>query len=182
MTTLTDGERLLLVEDDAVFATVLSGALRRRGFEVTTAASCDEARALIANAMPDVAIVDLRIGNESGLSIVPLLTRGSPPARTLVLTGYGSIATAVEAIKLGASQYLTKPVDVDEIVMALTADENAPDDVRVIARPLSVKRQEWEHIQRVLTENQGNISASARALGIHRRTLQRKLQKRPVSE
>lgn len=176
------GRPTLIVEDDPVFADVLANALRRRGFEVEVALSCDEARAQIARSMPEFAVVDLRIGHESGLTIIPLLTGGTPPARTVVLTGYGSIATAVEAIKLGATQYLTKPVEVGEIVNALTAPEEPHEEVPVSARPLSVKRLEWEHIQRVLTENGGNISATARALGIHRRTLQRKLQKHPVGQ
>jgi len=173
--------RTLVVEDDPVFSEVLATALRRRGFDVTVALTCEQATALIASSPPDLAVVDLRIGSGSGLTLIPLLTRGSHPARTVVLTGYGSIATAVEAVKLGASQYLTKPADIEAIVAALMApDAQAPGPLPDAPRPLSVKRVEWEHIQRVLTENQGNISATARALGVHRRTLQRKLQKRPV--
>ena len=171
--------KTLLVEDDPVFSNVLATALRRRGFDVTVALTCEEATALIAASPPELAVVDLRIGSGSGLSLIPLLTRGPRPARTVVLTGYGSIATAVEAMKLGASQYLTKPADTETIVAALMATDTQP--AALSARPLSVKRVEWEHIQRVLSENQGNISATARSLGIHRRTLQRKLQKRPVT-
>jgi len=171
--------RTLIVEDDPVFSDVLATALRRRGFEVVVALTCEEATTLIAASPPELAVVDLRIGSGSGLTLIPLLTRGPRPARTVVLTGYGSIATAVEAVKLGASQYLTKPADTETIVAALMAVETQP--APLSARPLSVKRVEWEHIQRVLTENQGNISATARSLGIHRRTLQRKLQKRPVT-
>lgn len=183
MTMTDDAGKMLIVEDDPVFGDVLAAALRRRGFNVTVAVSCDEARVAIAADPPEFAVVDLRIGHESGLTIIPLLTRSEDPARTVVLTGYGSIATAVEAIKLGASQYLTKPVDVEEIVNALQADGvPASGDVPLSTRPLSVKRLEWEHIQRILTDNNGNISATARALGIHRRTLQRKLQKRPVGK
>jgi two-component system response regulator RegA len=175
--------KTLVVEDDPVFSDVLATALRRRGFDVTVALTCEQATALISQSPPDLAVVDLRIGTGSGLTLIPLLTKGPRPARTVVLTGYGSIATAVEAVKLGASQYLTKPADVDAIVAALTApDAQAPQPLPVVPKPLSVKRVEWEHIQRVLTENQGNISATARSLGIHRRTLQRKLQKRPVRQ
>lgn len=174
--------KTLIVEDDPVFSDVLAGALRRRGFDVSVALSCEEATAMITAAPPALAVVDLRIGSGSGLTLIPLLTRGPRPARTVVLTGYGSIATAVEAVKLGASQYLTKPADIETIVAALTSPDSQPDkDAPLSSRPLSVKRVEWEHIQRVLTENDGNISATARSLGIHRRTLQRKLQKRPVS-
>lgn len=175
--------KTLVVEDDPVFSDVLATALRRRGFDVTVALTCEEATAAISQSPPDLAVVDLRIGTGSGLTLIPLLAHGLHPARTVVLTGYGSIATAVEAVKLGASQYLTKPADIEAIVAALTApDAPAPQPLPVVPKPLSVKRVEWEHIQRVLTENQGNISATARSLGIHRRTLQRKLQKRPVRQ
>lgn len=174
---------ILVVEDDPVFSDVLATALRRRGFDVKVALTCEDAAAMINDSPPDLAVVDLRIGTGSGLTLIPLLTRGPRPARTVVLTGYGSIATAVEAVKLGATQYLTKPADVDAIIAALTGpDTPVPQPLPDTPRPLSVKRVEWEHIQRVLTENQGNISATARSLGIHRRTLQRKLQKRPVRQ
>lgn len=178
---MTAERQILVVEDDPVFGDVLSGALRRRGFDVRLADSVAAARSAIASDSPDYAVVDLRLGTESGLQLIPLLARDPVGARTVVLTGYGSIATAVEAIKLGATQYLTKPVEVDEIISALDATEvPAPESVPVRTRPLSVKRLEWEHIQRILRDNGGNISATARALGIHRRTLQRKLHKRPV--
>ncbi len=173
--------KILVVEDDPVFSDVLAGALRRRGMDVTLALTCEDAAKAIAASPPDAAVVDLRIGTGSGLDVIPLLTQGPKPARTVVLTGYGSIATAVEAVKLGASQYLTKPADIDTIIAALTRSEGeATPSAPLNPRPLSVKRVEWEHIQRVLTENHGNISATARSLGIHRRTLQRKLQKHPV--
>jgi two-component system response regulator RegA len=172
----------LVVDDDEIFCGVLSKALERRGFSVASALSVDQARQQIARKRPDCAVIDLRIGNDSGLALVRDLATLSPPARSVVLTGYGSIATAVEAIKLGAVQYLTKPVEVDEI---LTALQHTAAPARAAAetaqpRPLSVRRAEWEHIQRVLANHDGNISAAARALGIHRRTLQRKLRKRPV--
>lgn len=173
--------RLLLVDDDAVFGEVLSAALERRGFAVSVACDCAQARSLLALKQPDYAVVDLRIGDESGLSLMETIAQAEYPPRTVLLTGYGSIATAVQAIKLGAVHYLTKPVAVDDIVTALGGDPGAMEsDVPISARPLSVKRLEWEHIQRVLADNDSNISATARALGIHRRTLQRKLNKRPV--
>lgn len=177
--------RLLLVDDDAVFGEVLSAALERRGFAVLVARDCTQARALLATEQPDYAVVDLRIGDESGLSLMESISQAEYPPRTVLLTGYGSIATAVQAIKLGAVHYLTKPVAVDDIVTALGSGETGPEGqaaVPISARPLSVKRLEWEHIQRVLAENDGNVSATARALGIHRRTLQRKLHKRPVRD
>jgi two-component system response regulator RegA len=179
---MTGGERrpsVLLAEDDPVFSEVLAGALSRRGFEVMVAMTCAEAKRLLAGSRPDFAVVDLRIGQDSGLSLIPALVAPPKPVRTVVLTGYGSIATAVEAIKLGAVQYLTKPVQVEELLAALQAT-SAAEHAPVSTLPLSVKRLEWEHIQRVLNDNNGNISATARALGIHRRTLQRKLNKHPV--
>jgi two-component system response regulator RegA len=175
------GASFLVVDDDEIFCGVLTRALERRGFTVAAARSVPEAQRLIEKKPPEFAVVDLRIGNDSGLSLVRRLSDVAPSARAVVLTGYGSIATAVEAIKLGALHYLTKPVEVDEILAALQGDapgtEPSPTEQ---PRPLSVRRAEWEHIQRVLSNHGGNISAAARALGIHRRTLQRKLRKRPV--
>lgn len=172
---------MLVVDDDEIFCGVLARALERRGFAVAAALSVAEAQQAISRHPPEFAVVDLRIGQESGLQLVRALATLSPPAKCVVLTGYGSIATAVEAIKLGALHYLTKPVEVDEILVALSGAAPALSaEVTVQPRPLSVRRAEWEHIQRVLTAHSGNISAAARALGIHRRTLQRKLRKRPV--
>jgi two-component system response regulator RegA len=172
---------ILVVDDDEIFCSVLTRALERRGFAVSPANSVPQARQSIGRERPEYAVVDLRIGNDSGLQLVRELAALAPPAKSVVLTGYGSIATAVEAIKLGALHYLTKPVEVEEIVAALQGARPAPEDTAPAQpRPLSVRRAEWEHIQRVLTDHGGNISAAARALGIHRRTLQRKLHKRPV--
>lgn len=171
----------LIVDDDDIFCGVLARAIERRGFHVAAARSVGEAQQLIEKRAPDYAIVDLRIGNDSGLGLIRQLAAISPPPKSVVLTGYGSIATAVEAIKLGALHYLTKPVEVDEILAALQGDgAPAAQPATQQPRPLSVRRAEWEHIQRVLSNHGGNISAAARALGIHRRTLQRKLRKRPV--
>ena len=161
---------------------VLSNALIKRGFSVEVARTTDEAIELVSINIPDYAIIDLRIGEQSGLTLVEHLHQKTKQTRTVVLTGYGSIATAVEAIKKGAQQYLTKPTAVDDIVAALTGDEAESEKVLAVTRRPSVKRLEWEHIQNVLNENNGNISATARALGMHRRTLQRKLQKYPVRD
>jgi len=173
---------LLLVDDDEAFGDVLSNALIKRGFSVEVARTTDEAIELVSINIPDYAIIDLRIGEQSGLTLVEHLHQKTKQTRTVVLTGYGSIATAVEAIKKGAQQYLTKPTAVDDIVAALTGDEAESEKVLAVTRRPSVKRLEWEHIQNVLNENNGNISATARALGMHRRTLQRKLQKYPVRD
>jgi two-component system response regulator RegA len=175
---------LLLVDDDPVFVRVLGRALGTRGFTVHSAASPDEAVARLLGddaVIPDFAVLDLNLGGSSGLKLIGPVRQASPACRILVLTGYASISTAVDAIKLGADQYLAKPVEVDAIVRALL-EEQAPDDADAGGETLSVSRLEWEHIQRVLTENEGNISATARALKMHRRTLQRKLAKRPARE
>lgn len=171
--------RLLLVDDDEVFRTVLGRALRRKGYEVLTADSSESALPLARASRPQCAVVDLKMSGASGLMLIEALSDLDPELRIVMLTGYASIATAVEAIKLGATHYLAKPADADEIVAALeksAGDSQAP----VAADPPSVDRLEWEHIQKVLAQHQGNISATARALKMHRRTLQRKLGKRPV--
>ena len=169
---------LLLVDDDATFRTVLSRALEKRGFAVTTADSVEQALPLANANPPEYAVLDLKMGGASGLVLVQKLHELDPATRIVVLTGYASIATAVEAIKLGATQYLSKPANADEIVAAF--GHNASATAPLEAQPVSVERLEWEHIQRVLHENGDNISATARILNMHRRTLQRKLSKRPV--
>lgn len=171
---------LLVVDDDDVFRGVLSRAMARRGFAVTEAATAADAIAVRENAF-DAAVVDLKLPDASGLAVVSALRAASAASRIVVLTGYASIATAVEAMKLGATHYLLKPATPDEIVQALQRDAGDP-GAPVPAEPPSVARLEWEHIQKVLAEHDGNISATARALKMHRRTLQRKLAKRPVRD
>jgi two-component system, response regulator RegA len=175
--------RVLIVDDDEVFARTLALAMSRRGYDVSTAAGAQAALALTEAGGFDAVVLDLRLGAESGLHLIEPLRQRMPTARILLLTGYASIATAVAAIKLGAVQYLPKPASVDEILAALgDADVAAGShaDVEPVAEPLSVDRLEWEHIQKVLAQHEGNLSATARALKMHRRTLQRKLAKRPV--
>jgi two-component system response regulator RegA len=170
---------LLLVDDDVTFRTVLGRALVKRGFAVTSAADVNEAVMLANQNPPEYAVVDLKLPGDSGLHLVALLKQLDENTRIVMLTGYASIATAIEAIKLGATHYLAKPAEVDEIIAALYRnDGNA--DISLNPKPPSVGRLEWEHIQRVLIENDNNISATARALSMHRRTLQRKLAKNPV--
>jgi two-component system response regulator RegA len=173
------GKRLLVVDDDPVFGGVLARALTKRGFAVDVAAGVGEAQRQFAMCMPDYAVVDLKMPDGSGLLLVEELKRRNPAARIVVLTGFASVATAVEAIKLGAVHYLPKPADADEVVAAF-GRSHGDIGTQVSARPLSVDRLEWEHIQKVLAENAGNVSATARALNMHRRTLQRKLTKRPA--
>jgi len=174
-------QRLLLVDDDAVFCQVLERALKKRGFDVLVAHDVDAALQLVSeNELPAYAVVDLSMpGGSSGLVLVGKLRAMHSAMRIVVLTGYASIATAVEAIKLGATHYLAKPANADEVVAAF-GKEQGDAAAGVADGPVSVKRLEWEHIQKVLSDCDGNISAAARELGMHRRTLQRKLSKRPV--
>jgi two-component system response regulator RegA len=179
---MIDGAPLLLVDDDAGFGEVLARALRRRGLAVSYAQDSAEALRLARTQPPRYAIVDLRLGTDSGLPLVTQLRALSAGMRILVLTGFASITTAVEAIKLGADNYLSKPAHADEVLNALLKDDAAHAHSPISAAPISVARLEWEHIQKVLHEHEGNISATARALNMHRRTLQRKLAKRPARE
>lgn len=171
---------LLLVDDDVTFCKVLSAALEKRGYAVTVAHSVEQAMPLAKNNPPEFAVVDLKMGGTLGLALVKALHDLDPNTRIVMLTGYASIATAVEAIKLGATQYLSKPANADEIVAAFShiPDGNAP----LKTQPAQIENLEWEHIQRVLREHDDNISATARALNMHRRTLQRKLAKPPLRQ
>jgi two-component system response regulator RegA len=174
-----DKPSLLLVDDDDTFCEVLSAALERRGFAVKVAHNVAEGLAAAESDSPEFAVIDLKMPGPSGLELVKKLKALDAHTRIVVLTGFASVATAVEAIKLGATHYLAKPADADEIVAAFSRDSgNAA--VPLEAKPLPLSRLEWEHIQKVLTECGGNISETARRLGMHRRTLQRKLAKRPV--
>ena len=168
---------LLLVDDDITFCKVLKRALEKRGFSVSVAHSVEEATPMAEGNPPEFAVVDLKMGGAPGLALVKVLHRLDPNTRIVMLTGYASIATAVEAIKLGATQYLAKPANADEIVAAF--GHTAGSDVPIKAQPTQIENLEWEHIQRVLHEHGENISATARALNMHRRTLQRKLAKPP---
>jgi two-component system response regulator RegA len=172
---------LLLVDDDETFCMVLQQALKKRNFEVYVAHDLDTGLEIAEQVEPEYAVIDLRIGHDSGLQMVKRLKELDDNTSIVMLTGFASVATAVEAIKLGATHYLTKPADADEIVSALHKEEGDA-NIEIKERPLSVKRLEWEHLQKVLVEHDNNISAAARALGMHRRTLQRKLDKRPVKD
>lgn len=176
---IDDKPLMLVTDDDETFRRVLQRAMERRGYAVMVAGDVPAALALAGENPPELAVVDLKMPGESGLELVRALHALDAETRIVVLTGYASIATAVEAIKLGATHYLAKPATPDEILAAFARREGltelaVPDD------PMSVERLEWEHIQRVLREHEGNISATARALKMHRRTLQRKLGKYPV--
>lgn len=173
--------KLLLVDDDVTYCTVLARALARRGFEVSVANNVDEAIQMMAQYLPTHAVIDLKMPGASGLTLVAYVKERKPDALIVVLTGYSSIATAVEAVKLGATYYLSKPADADEIVAAFDHRPGVA-ETAIMTRPMSVDRLEWEHLQKVLADCGGNISAAARTLNMHRRTLQRKLQKHPVPE
>jgi len=181
MTTEMDKPNLLLVDDDETFCSVLKPALEKRNFQVSVANDVKNGMTLAEQTEPEYAVIDLRIGHDSGLEMVKKLISLDDNTQIVMLTGFASIATAVEAIKLGAIHYLTKPANADEIVNALYKNEG-DSSVAINQNPLSVKRLEWEHLQKVLMQHEGNISAAARALNMHRRTLQRKLDKRPVKE
>jgi two-component system response regulator RegA len=170
---------ILIIDDDPTFNSILVRTLNRRGLPAIGALNGDDALRLAREHGAEQAVLDLNLGGMSGLLLIPQLLNINPAMRIVVLTGYGSIATAVEAVKRGATQYLAKPVDIETILAAFTDDIPA-DALLTPEEPLSVDRMEWEHIQRVLNENDGNISATARALKMHRRTLQRKLAKHPV--
>ncbi|MCX7084214.1 MAG: response regulator transcription factor [Methylococcales bacterium] len=176
-----DNPRLLLVDDDETFCSVLKSALEKRSYEVIVANNVRDGIFQAEKNIPEYAVIDLRIGHESGLELVKKLISLDDNTQIVMLTGFASIATAVEAIKLGAIHYLTKPANADEIVSALHKNEG-DSSVLISETPLSVKRLEWEHLQKVLMQHEGNISSAARALNMHRRTLQRKLDKRPVRE
>lgn len=170
---MSEQPTLLLVDDDEAFRTRLARALADRGFAVSTAQGFEDALAKAAET-PEYAVVDLRMPGRSGLELLKALRERDPNTRVLVLTGYGSIPTAVEATRAGAVGYLSKPADADEVVRALTGQESSG----AIETP-TLARAEWEYIHRVLADSGDNVSEAARRLGIHRRSLQRKLQKYP---
>ena len=178
-----DAQRgVLVVDDDERFAMTQATALARRGYAAHVAHNAAAALATASTKEPEAAIVDLRLGADDGLALIEPLRRAHPKMRIVVLTGYASIATAVKAIKLGADDYLAKPVTASAVAAVLERGGREPPSAELAAaqEPMSTRRLEWEHIQRVLAEHDGNISATARTLRMHRRTLQRKLAKRPL--
>ena len=171
------GDRtVLVVEDDRSFLQRLAKALEQRGFTVTTAESVADGLSQLEKSAPAFAVVDMRLGDGNGLDVISALKRRNPDARGIILTGYGNIATAVNAVKLGAVDYLAKPVDADDVVNALLAHENPK--IEPPENPMSADRVRWEHIQRIYELCGRNVSETARRLSMHRRTLQRILAKR----
>jgi len=171
------GERsLLIVEDDKSFLQRLARAMEGRGFVVTTAESVAEGLLQVEKAAPAFAVVDMRLSDGNGLDVISAMKRRRPEARAIILTGYGNIATAVNAVKLGAVDYLAKPVDADDVAAALLAFDNKK--IEPPENPMSADRVRWEHIQRIYELCNRNVSETARRLNMHRRTLQRILAKR----
>jgi two-component system, response regulator RegA len=178
---MTSSHSFLIVDDDITFAQMLKRALDRRGFTSWIAQDIATAETLLSQHKMAKAIVDLKIAQESGLVLISRLKEINPAIQIIMLTGYSSISTAVDAIKLGAINYFCKPIEVDDLLKAFDATTIA-DTIPIPENAPSLDRMEWEYIQKVLQDCNGNISAAARALGVHRRTLQRKLQKRPVKQ
>jgi two-component system response regulator RegA len=174
---IISGERsVLIVEDDRSFLQRLAKALESRGFAVTTAESVADGLLQVERTAPGFAVVDMRLGDGNGLDVISALKLRRPDARGIILTGYGNIATAVNAVKLGAVDYLAKPADADDVVAALLAHENRR--IEPPENPMSADRVRWEHIQRIYELCERNVSETARRLNMHRRTLQRILAKR----
>ena len=172
----SDDRSLLIVEDDKSFVQRLARAMESRGFTVATAESIAEGLMQVEQSAPAYAVVDMRLGDGNGLDVISALKKRRPDARGIILTGYGNIATAVTAVKLGAVDYLAKPVDADDVVAALLAAETKKIDPP--ENPMSADRVRWEHIQRIYELCGRNVSETARRLNMHRRTLQRILAKR----
>lgn len=174
--------RVLVVDDDQAFAHMLKRTLVRHGMTVHETHDSTAALACIQANTIDAVLLDLMLGDESGLLLIEPMLMAHPEVRIVVLTGYASIPTTVQALKLGAHNYLAKPVGAHEVIAALEGDEVASNHDMTESKPMSLKRLEWEHIQRVLAEHDGNVSATADSLGMHRRSLQRKLFKKPPND
>ncbi|WP_281555910.1 response regulator [Thalassomonas sp. RHCl1] len=172
--------KLLIIEDDEVFANTVKRRLEKYHFSCWHASNANDALLACHRYLPDYILLDMKLEHESGLQLIKPLRKIRPNSRIILLTGFASIATAVDAIKLGADDYLTKPADTSTLLAALN-DKKIPAEIPQAEDVLSAEQAEWQHIQQALKFNNGNISATARQLSMHRRTLQRKLQKRPAA-
>lgn len=179
---MTKELRYLLIDDDHAFCRIVARSLERSGAVVMVAHDAKAALAAAARSPPERILLDLRLGADNGLQLIADLLIASPACRIVLATGFASIATAVEAMRRGAFNYLPKPFDIATLLSAFEVNGKSSQTVPVPAAPPTLRRQGWEHLQRVLTESGGNISAAARVLGIDRRTLQRRLAKRPARE
>jgi len=175
-------KKLLIIEDDEAFARTLVRRMNKNGFDCVHVDNCSDALLACHRHLPNFILLDMKLHHESGLSLIEPMRKLLPSCKIILLTGFASISTAVDAIKLGADDYLAKPVDSQTLLAALNQEAKAP-VVESIEEEntLSAEQVEWQHIQQVLKYNNGNVSATARQLSMHRRTLQRKLQKRPTS-
>jgi len=174
-------KKLLLVEDDIIFANTLMRRLTKHGFECVHVETNSQALLACQRHQPNYVLLDMKLAEETTLNIITPIRQSLPNSRLILLTGFASIATAVDAIKLGADDYLTKPLDTQTLLAALNKSKasSIATDIKIDGEPLSTEQVQWQHIQQVLKANDGNVSATARQLSMHRRTLQRKLQKRP---
>jgi len=174
-------KKLLLVEDDIIFANTLMRRLAKHGFECVHVETNSQALLACQRHQPNYVLLDMKLAEETTLNIITPIRQSLPNSRLILLTGFASIATAVDAIKLGADDYLTKPLDTQTLLAALNKSKasSITTDIKIDGEPLSTEQVQWQHIQQVLKANDGNVSATARQLSMHRRTLQRKLQKRP---
>ncbi|MGX9462325.1 response regulator transcription factor [Shewanella sp. A14] len=175
-------KRLLIIEDDHALATVLVRRLSRHGFECKTCQDASQSLLIARHFKPSHILLDMKLADYNGLSLINPLRQQLPQVLMVLLTGFASIATAVEAIRLGADNYLAKPVDTQTLLNALNNEPQMANNEDFPEQPLTPKRLEWEHIQQVLATNKGNVSETARQLGMHRRTLQRKLLKKPTAD
>ena len=174
-------KKLLIVEDDVIFANTLKRRLTKHDFDCVHVETNSEALLACHRHKPDYILLDMKLSQETTLNIITPIRQIQPKSRIILLTGFASIATAVDAIKLGADDYLTKPIDTQTLLAALNESKacEIPTNTELDGETLSAEQVQWQHIQQVLKANDGNISATARQLSMHRRTLQRKLQKRP---
>lgn len=177
-------KKLLLVEDDVIFANTIIRRLTKHGFNCEHAETNSEALLACHRHKPDYVLLDMKLAQETTLSVITPIRKLRPDSRIILLTGFASIATAVDAIKLGADDYLSKPLDTQTLLAALNKSKASliTTDAELDGETLSAEQVQWQHIQQVLKANDGNVSATARQLSMHRRTLQRKLQKKPQSE
>lgn len=175
-------KKLLIIEDDVSFAATLARRMAKHDFNCQQVHQADQALHACLQTKPDYILLDMKLASENGLMLIKPIRAALPKVRLVLLTGFASVATAVQAMRLGADDYLAKPVNTQMLLTALNSEQEQIKSVAFDVDTMSAERVEWEHINQVLNSNDGNVSATARQLGMHRRTLQRKLQKKPVSK
>lgn len=175
-------KKLLIIEDDIAFAATLARRMSKHDFSCQQVHQADQALHACLQQKPDCVLLDMKLAADNGLLLIKPIRASLPNVRIVLLTGFASVATAVQAMRLGADDYLAKPVNTQMLLTALNVEQERQKTCAVDIDPMSAERVEWEHINQVLKSNSGNVSATARQLGMHRRTLQRKLQKKPVAK